>query len=107
MTGNASGYVPQPVTTAPIDGSQNPYVQVEAGFVAGLLLGAVPFAGVGHELLDVAGVLAHGTSEARMGLAIGQIVGGIALTIGGLTGKSSAASRAPSESARRSVCPRS
>ncbi|WP_437485325.1 RHS repeat-associated core domain-containing protein [Sorangium sp. So ce1014] len=86
-TGSASGYVPQPVTTAPIDWSQNPYVQVEGGFVAGLLLGAVPFAGVGHELLDAAGVLAHGTPEARMGLAIGQIVGGIALTIGGLTGE--------------------
>ncbi|WP_437491792.1 hypothetical protein WME75_16300 [Sorangium sp. So ce1014] len=32
-TGSASGYVPQPVTTAPIDGSQNPYVQIEGGFV--------------------------------------------------------------------------
>ncbi|WP_437631954.1 RHS repeat-associated core domain-containing protein [Sorangium sp. So ce854] len=86
-TGSASGHVPQPVTTAPIDWSQNPYVQLEGGFVAGLLLGAVPFAGVGHGLLDAAGVLAHGTPEARMGLAIGQIVGGIALTIGGLTGE--------------------
>ncbi|WP_437605689.1 RHS repeat-associated core domain-containing protein [Sorangium sp. So ce834] len=86
-TGSASGYVPQPVTTAPIDWSQNPYVQVEGGFVAGLLLGLVPFAGVGHELLDAAGVLAHGTPEARMGLAIGQIVGGLTVTIGGLTGE--------------------
>ncbi|WP_437955463.1 RHS repeat-associated core domain-containing protein [Sorangium sp. So ce119] len=86
-TGSASGHVPQPVTTAPIDWSQNPYVQLEGGFVAGLLLGVVPFAGVGHGLLDVAGVLAHGTQEARMGLAIGQIVGGLAVTIGGLTGE--------------------
>ncbi|WP_437732665.1 RHS repeat-associated core domain-containing protein [Sorangium sp. So ce1335] len=86
-TGSASGYVPQPVTTAPIDWSHNPYVQVEGGFIAGLLLGAVPFAGLGHGLLDAAGVLAHGTPEARMGLAIGQIVGGLALTIGGLTGE--------------------
>ncbi|WP_437653680.1 RHS repeat-associated core domain-containing protein [Sorangium sp. So ce1182] len=86
-TGSASGHVPQPVTTAPIDWSQNPYVQIEGGFVAGLLLGAVPFAGVGHGLLDAAGVLAHGTPEARMGLAIGQIVGGLAVTIGGLTGE--------------------
>ncbi|AUX30840.1 MULTISPECIES: RHS repeat-associated core domain-containing protein [Sorangium] len=86
-TGSASGYVPQPVTTAPIDWSQNPYVQIEGGFVAGLLLGAVPFAGVGHELLDAAGVLAPGTPQARMGLAVGQIVGGLALTIGGLTGE--------------------
>ncbi|WP_437874700.1 RHS repeat-associated core domain-containing protein [Sorangium sp. So ce513] len=86
-TGSSSGHVPQPVTTAPIDWSQNPYVQVEGGFIAGLSLGAVPFAGVGHGLLDAAGVLAHGTPEARMGLAIGQIVGGLALTIGGLTGE--------------------
>ncbi|MGK3997187.1 RHS repeat domain-containing protein [Sorangium sp. So ce1024] len=86
-TGSASGHVPQPVTTAPIDWSQNPYVQVEGGFIAGLLLGAVPFAGVGHGLLDATGVLAHGTPEARMGLAIGQIVGGLALTLGGLTGE--------------------
>ncbi|WP_437829842.1 RHS repeat-associated core domain-containing protein [Sorangium sp. So ce1153] len=86
-TGSASGYVPQPVTTAPIDWSQNPYLQLEGGFVAGLSLGLVPFAGVGHELLDAAGVLPHGTPEARMGLAIGQIVGGLALTIGGLTGE--------------------
>lgn len=86
-TGSASGYVPQPVTTAPIDWSQNPYVQLEGGFVTGLLLGAVPFAGVGHEVLDAAGVLTHGTPKARMGLAIGQIVGGIALTLGGLTGE--------------------
>ncbi|MGK3998677.1 RHS repeat-associated core domain-containing protein [Sorangium sp. So ce1024] len=86
-TGSASGHVPQPVTTAPIDWSQNPYVQVEGGFIAGLLLGAVPFAGVGHGLLDATGVLPHGTPEARMGLAIGQIVGGLALTIGGLTGE--------------------
>ncbi|WP_437732666.1 hypothetical protein [Sorangium sp. So ce1335] len=62
-------------------------MQVEGGFIAGLMLGAVPFAGVGHGLLDAAGVLAHGTPEARMGLAIGQIVGGLALTIGGLTGE--------------------
>ncbi|XXY49986.1 RHS repeat-associated core domain-containing protein [Sorangium sp. So ce269] len=86
-TGSASGYVPQPVTTAPIDWSQNPYLQLEGGFVAGLSLGLVPFAGVGHELLDAAGVLAHGTPEARMGLAIGQIAGGLAVTIGGLTGE--------------------
>ncbi|WP_437608238.1 RHS repeat-associated core domain-containing protein [Sorangium sp. So ce834] len=75
-TGSASGHVPQPVTTAPIDWSRNPYVQLEEGFIAGLLLGAVPFAGVGHGLPDAAGVLAHGTPEARMGLAIGQLVGG-------------------------------
>ncbi|WP_234024072.1 RHS repeat-associated core domain-containing protein [Sorangium cellulosum] len=87
VVGTSAGFVPQPVTTAPIDWSQNPYVPIEGGFVAGVLLGAVPFAGVGHQLLDAAGALPHGTTEARMGLAIGQIVGGIALTNGGLTGE--------------------
>ncbi|WP_434041168.1 MULTISPECIES: hypothetical protein [Sorangium] len=32
-------------------------------------------------------MLADGTPEARMGLAIGQIVGGLAVTLGGLTGE--------------------
>ncbi|AUX49123.1 uncharacterized protein SOCE26_106680 [Sorangium cellulosum] len=87
VLGTSAGFVPQPVTTAPIDWSQNPYVQIEGGVVAGLLLGSVPFAGVGHGLLDAAGALDQGTPQARMGLAIGQIVGGVALTIGGLTGE--------------------
>jgi hypothetical protein len=32
-------------------------------------------------------VLPHGTPEARLGLAVGMIVGGIALTVGGFTGE--------------------
>jgi hypothetical protein len=86
-TGSSSGYDPQPVTTAPEDWSQNPYVQVEGGFLAGLSLGVVPFGGVGQQLLDAGGVLPHGTPEARRGLAVGLIVGGLISLAGGLTGE--------------------
>ncbi|NUQ74303.1 MAG: HNH endonuclease [Polyangiaceae bacterium] len=51
-----------------------------------MALGLVPFAGIGQQLLDAAEVLPPGTPEARRGLAIGQIVGGIFTTLGGVTG---------------------
>src|SRR4051812_25657098 len=86
-TGNTSGYVPQPETTAPNEWAQNSYAQVEGGFLGGLALGAVPFAGVGHQLLDAGGVLPHGSTEARRGVAVGQIFGGIASLAGGLAGE--------------------
>src|SRR4051812_34871550 len=86
-TGNTSGYVPQPETTAPNEWAQNSYAQVEGGFLGGLALGAVPFAGVGHQLLDAGGVLPHGSTEARRGVAVGQIFGGIVTLAGGLTGE--------------------
>jgi hypothetical protein len=60
---------------------------VEGGFVAGVSLGLVPFGGVGQQVLDAAEVLPHGTPEARRGLAVGQIVGGIITLVGGLTGE--------------------
>jgi hypothetical protein len=43
--------------------------------------------GVGQQLADAGELLPHGTPEARLGLAVGQIVGGIALTVGGFTGE--------------------
>jgi RHS repeat-associated protein len=86
-TGSASGYVPQPVTTSPSDWTQHRVVQAEGGFLAGLSLGIVPFAGVGQQLLDAAEVLPHGTPHARAGLAIGQMVGGVISLAGGLTGE--------------------
>jgi len=82
-TGNTATYDPQPVTEAPEDWSKNSYVQIEGGFLAGLALGFVPFGGVGQQALDAAHVLPHGTANARLGLAVGQIFGGIALTVGG------------------------
>jgi len=86
-TGNNATYEPQPVTEAPEDWSKNSYVQIEGGFLAGLALGFVPFGGVGHQVLDATHVLPHGSSNARLGLAVGQIVGGIALVVGGATGE--------------------
>jgi hypothetical protein len=50
-------------------------------------LGLVPGAGVGQQLLDAGEVLPHGTPEARFGLAVGMIVGGMAITVGGFTGE--------------------
>jgi RHS repeat-associated protein len=86
-TGTASGHVPQPLTTSPLDLVQHPLTQLEGGFIAGLLSGLVPFGGVGEQVLSAAGVLSEGTPEARLGLAIGQIVGGVIATAGGLTGQ--------------------
>jgi hypothetical protein len=76
----------QAATTAPEDWTQNPYVQIEGGFLAGVSLGLVPLGGVGHQLADAGEVLPHGTPEARFGLAVGQVVGGIASMAGGMAG---------------------
>jgi hypothetical protein len=42
---------------------------------------------VGQQLADAGEVLPHGTPEARLGLSVGMIVGGIAITVGGFTGE--------------------
>jgi RHS repeat-associated protein len=86
-TGSSPEIDPQAATTAPEDWTQNPYIQIEGGFLAGVSLGLVPFAGVGQQLLDAGEVLPHGTPEARFGLAVGQIVGGIVSVAGGITGE--------------------
>jgi hypothetical protein len=86
-TGSSQEIDPLAATTAPEDWTQNPYVQLEGGFLAGVSLGLVPFGGVGQQLADAGELLPHGTPEARLGLAIGQIVGGIAITVGGFTGE--------------------
>jgi hypothetical protein len=85
-TGSSPEIDAQAVTTAPEDWTQNPYVQIEGGFLAGVSLGLVPLGGVGHQLLDAGEVLPHGTPQARLGLSVGLIVGGIATTAGGVAG---------------------
>jgi RHS repeat-associated protein len=85
-TGSSPELDPQAATTAPEDWTKNSYLQLEGGFLAGVSLGLVPFGGVGQQLLDAGEVLPHGTPEARFGLAVGQIVGGIAIMAGGITG---------------------
>ena len=85
-TGGSQEIDPLAATTAPEDWTQSPYVQIEGGFLAGVSLGLVPMGAVGHQLLDAGEVLSHGTPEARFGLAVGQIVGGIASMAGGVGG---------------------
>jgi RHS repeat-associated protein len=70
--------------SAPDDWVENPYVQIEGGFLAGLAEGFVPFGGVGHQLLDMGEVIPHGSSQARFGLAFGQVLGGIVTLFGGV-----------------------
>ena len=85
-TGSSLEIDAQAATTAPEDWTQNPYVQIEGGFLAGVSLGLVPMGGVGQQLADAGEVLPHGTPEARLGLSVGMIVGGIAITAGGMAG---------------------
>jgi hypothetical protein len=84
-TGSSPEIDAQAATTAE-DWTQNPYVQIEGGFLAGVSLGLVPMGGVGQQLADAGEVLPHGTPEARLGLSVGMIVGGIAITAGGMAG---------------------
>jgi RHS repeat-associated protein len=86
-TGSSPEIDAQAATTAPEDWTKSPYAQLEGGFLAGVSLGLVPGGGVGHQLLDAGEVLPHGTPEARFGLSVGLIVGGIAITAGGFTGE--------------------
>ncbi len=85
--GSSSGLVAQPANAAPEDWKQQPIVQVQYGIAGGFVLGLIPFGGVGQQLLDAFGVLPHGTPEARLGLAVGQIVGGAVSALGGLAGE--------------------
>jgi hypothetical protein len=64
-TGSSPEHDPQAATTAPDDWRQNPYVQIEGGFLAGVSLGLVPMGGVGQQLADAGELLPHGTPEAR------------------------------------------
>jgi uncharacterized membrane protein len=66
---------------------ENPYVQIESGFFAGLALGIVPFGGAAHQVLDETKVISHGRPLMNRGLAVGQIVGGIFTMVGGVTGE--------------------
>ena len=86
-TGSATGQAPQPIATAAKDWSQNPYVQTLGGFLGGLALGLVPYAGAGQQLADKMNALPHGSTEARRGMAVGQILGGIFTAVGGVAGE--------------------
>ena len=61
--------------------------QAVGGFFAGFALGSVPYAGVGAQLAFEAKLLDAGTREARIGLALGETVGGLFSALGGLGGE--------------------
>jgi RHS repeat-associated protein len=84
-TGNTATYDPQPVTTAEADWREDPAAQFRSGMLAELAVGLVPFGGVGEQLFHAAGVLPQ-TQNFRVGVAIGQIFGGLALILKGGTG---------------------
>ena len=63
---------------------EHPVLQIEGGFVGGLALGYVPGASPVMHLLGRAGALDPGTREARVGRAIGEMVGGFLLGVSGL-----------------------
>jgi hypothetical protein len=84
-TGNTATYDPQPVTTAEEDWRGEPAAQFRSGMLAGLAVGLVPFGGIGEQLFHAAGVLPQ-TQNFRVGVAIGQIFGGLALILKGGTG---------------------
>jgi hypothetical protein len=65
---------PQAATTAPDDWTQNSYVQLEGGFLAGVSLGLVPLGGVGQQLADAGELLPHVTPEARFGLSVRRLL---------------------------------
>jgi hypothetical protein len=89
--GSGSGVLPSPMAFVPPDWDKDPFVQFIGGGLGGLCLGAVPFAGVGQQFLDAAHVLPHGTLEARLGLALGEIAGASSPRRVGLLGKSGVA----------------
>ncbi len=75
-----------PVNAAQEDWKESPLAQLTGGFLGGLCLGGVPFAGLSQQLLDATGALPHRNPEARLGLALGQIVGGIIASGAGVAG---------------------
>jgi RHS repeat-associated protein len=61
--------------------------QLVGGYLFGVGEGLVPFAAVGHSVGDSFGLSDNKSAEARIGLAIGQIVGGTFALIGGFSGE--------------------
>jgi hypothetical protein len=57
-TGNGAGDLPQSTIPAEADDwTQAPHVQIAGGYLGGVILGIVPFAGLGEQLLEAGDVL--------------------------------------------------
>jgi RHS repeat-associated protein len=82
---------PPPESTGDPDGEPGSWrdstvVQGAGGFLIGLGLGLVPFGGVVETGLSATGVIDEGTRAARIGLAVGEVIGGAFLTAIGAGG---------------------
>jgi hypothetical protein len=62
-------------------------IQFWGGFAAGIALGYVPFGGIGEQVASHAGAISRGTREAQIGKALGEMAGGMLLTMGGIGGE--------------------
>lgn len=84
-TPTATDTTPPPASDEPQKSwTENPIFQAVGGFVAGVAIGAVPFGGTGAQVATAAGVIDKGTREARIGRALGEMVGGAFITISGI-----------------------
>jgi RHS repeat-associated protein len=87
-TGDLAGEIIQEMQDAEeLDQAEESITQFLAGGVLGVAEGMVPFGGLGHAVGDAFGMSDNKAPEARVGVAIGQIVGGLFATIGGLGGE--------------------
>jgi RHS repeat-associated protein len=87
-TGDLAGEIIQEMKDAEeLDQVEESITQFLAGGVLGAAEGMVPFGGLGHAVGDAFGMSDNKAPEARFGVAVGQIVGGLFATVGGLGGE--------------------
>jgi Na+/proline symporter len=87
-TGDPAGELLQDMMAAEeVERREESLSQFLAGGALGVGEGLVPFGGFGHAVGDAFGMSDNKAPEARVGLAVGQIVGGVIATVGGLGGE--------------------
>ncbi len=69
------------------DFRDNTIFQLSGSYLFGVGEGLVPFAAFGHSVGDNLGLIGERSDNVKFGLAIGQIVGGVIATLGGLGGE--------------------
>lgn len=84
-TGPGGNGLPQDTTE--IEPQGRSIGELVGGYLFGVGEGLVPFAALGHGIADEYGFSRNKSEEARIGLAIGQIVGGTFALIGGFSGE--------------------
>ncbi len=87
-TGDGGEDLPQNTAEAEsTDFRDNQVFQLAGSYLFGVAEGVVPFVGFGHSLGDAVGLIGERPNAVKFGLAIGQIVGGVIATIGGIGGE--------------------